>query len=69
MNIVLVHGILGFSHLDVPLSQIEYFSGVAEFLRERFQAAVIVERERGTVLTKIDSFAMGFAMGIGFTKS
>jgi triacylglycerol lipase len=41
MNIVLVHGILGFSHLDVPLSQIEYFSGVAEFLRERFQAAVI----------------------------
>ena len=41
MNIVLVHGILGFSHLDVPLSPIEYFSGVAEFLRERFQAAVI----------------------------
>ena len=41
MNIVLVHGILGFSHLDVPLSPIEYFSGVAEFLREQFQAAVI----------------------------
>ena len=41
MNIVLVHGILGFSHLDVPLSQIEYFSGVGDFLRQRFHAAVI----------------------------
>lgn len=41
MNIVLVHGILGFSHLDVPLSPIDYFSGVAEFLRGRFKAAVI----------------------------
>jgi triacylglycerol lipase len=40
MNIVLVHGILGFSHLDVPLFPIDYFSGVAAFLRERFRAAV-----------------------------
>jgi triacylglycerol lipase len=41
MNIVLAHGILGFSHLDGPLSPVEYFSGTAEFLRQRFQAAVI----------------------------
>ena len=41
MNIALAHGILGFSHLDVPLSPIDYFSGVAEFLRERFRAAVV----------------------------
>lgn len=41
MNMVLVHGILGFSHLDVPLLRTDYFSGVAAFLRERFQAAVI----------------------------
>jgi len=41
MNIVLAHGILGFSHLDVPLLQVDYFSGVADFLRNRFQAAVI----------------------------
>src|SRR4051794_10441511 len=42
MNIVLVHGILGFSHLDVPLSPIDYFSGVAKFLRERFQDAAVI---------------------------
>jgi triacylglycerol lipase len=41
MNIVLVHGILGFSHLDIPLSPIDYFSGVAAFLTERFKASVI----------------------------
>ena len=41
MNIVLVHGILGFSHLDVPLAPIDYFAGIAEFLRTSFQASVI----------------------------
>jgi triacylglycerol lipase len=41
MNIVLVHGILGFSHLGTPIRPIEYFSGIAEFLRTRFQSAVI----------------------------
>jgi triacylglycerol lipase len=41
MNIVLVHGILGFSHLDVPLLPVDYFAGVADFLRTRFQASVI----------------------------
>ena len=41
MNIVLAHGILGFSHLDVPLLPVDYFAGVAEFLRKRFQASVI----------------------------
>lgn len=42
MNIVLVHGILGFSHLRFPLSPIDYFSGVAKFLRERFQDAAVI---------------------------
>lgn len=41
MNIVLVHGILGFSHLDVPLLPLDYFAGVADFLRARFQAGVV----------------------------
>lgn len=41
MNIVLVHGILGFSHLDVPLLPLDYFAGVADFLRARFQAMVV----------------------------
>jgi triacylglycerol lipase len=41
MNIVLVHGILGFSHLDLPLLPLDYFAGIAEFLRGRFQAAVV----------------------------
>jgi triacylglycerol lipase len=41
MNIVLAHGILGFSHLDVPLLPLDYFAGLAEFLRNRFQASVI----------------------------
>ena len=41
MNIVLVHGILGFSHLDVPLLPIDYFAGVTDFLRTQFQATVI----------------------------
>lgn len=42
MNIVLVHGILGFSHLDTPLAPIYYFAGVAEHLRARFQNAAVV---------------------------
>jgi hypothetical protein len=29
VNIVLVHGILGFSHLDIPLAPIDYFAGLA----------------------------------------
>lgn len=41
MNIVLVHGILGFSHVNGPLLPVDYFSGTAEFLKQRFQASVI----------------------------
>ncbi len=44
MNIVLVHGILGFSHIDLPLNSIDYFTGVAQFLRQRFQAKVFAPR-------------------------
>jgi triacylglycerol lipase len=42
MNIVLVHGILGFSHLDVPLSTIDYFAGIAEHWRARFPNAAVI---------------------------
>jgi hypothetical protein len=42
MNIVLVHGILGFSHLDAPLAPVDYFAGVAEHLRARFANAAVV---------------------------
>lgn len=41
MNIILAHGILGFSHLDVPLNPVDYFSGVAKFLTEQFDASVL----------------------------
>ena len=41
MNIVLVHGILGFSQLDTPLTPVDYFAGVADHLRQRFQASVV----------------------------
>jgi len=41
VNIVLVHGILGFSHLDIPLIPLDYFAGVADSLRARFSASVI----------------------------
>ena len=42
MNIVLVHGILGFSHLDTPLAPVDYFAGLAEHWRTRFPNAAVL---------------------------
>ena len=58
MNIVLVHGILGFSHIDVPLDPIDYFAGIAEFLQERFQAQVIAPMLDPTAGTKARAGAL-----------
>ena len=41
MNIVLVHGILGFSHIDGPITPVDYFAGVAAHLRQRFRASIV----------------------------
>lgn len=40
MNIVLAYGILGFK--NVPFTNIEYFNGIEDFLKDRFQARVLV---------------------------
>ena len=55
MNMVLVHGVLGFSYLDLPLVKIEYFAGVAEYLRARFQASVFAPALDPTEGTEVRS--------------
>jgi triacylglycerol lipase len=40
MNIVLAYGILGFN--TVPFTDIRYFNGIEDFLKDRFQARILV---------------------------
>ncbi|HUI57491.1 MAG TPA: hypothetical protein VLY04_21085 [Bryobacteraceae bacterium] len=63
MNIVLVHGVLGFSQLDLGLGKIEYFAGVAEHLRQRFQASVCAPALDPTQGTEVRSGQLRNAIG------
>jgi triacylglycerol lipase len=62
MNIVLAHGILGFSHLDIPLAPQDYFAGIAAFLRIRFGANVIAPAVDPTAGIEIRAEMLGNAI-------
>jgi triacylglycerol lipase len=59
MNIVLVHGILGFSHIDAPVTPLDYFAGIAAHLRTNFHASVFAPALDPTGGTELRSGMLG----------
>src|SRR4051812_20667910 len=68
MSIVLAHGILGFSHLNIPLSPMDYFAGVADHLRQTFHAHVIAPAVDPTAGTEVRARMLGEAILAGLAN-